>query len=93
MKPLILEKTHRYYSQPFLVLSVIGGPPKPILRPSEIEKPQLARDLLQAALFGPYPFFDHGMGNKQNIDNSTVWSSNKKTVNDCLGSMLRGIGF
>lgn len=66
------EKTHRYYSQPFLVLSVIGGPPKPILRPSEIEKPQLARDLLQAALFGPYPFFDHGMGNKTNIDNNCL---------------------
>lgn len=61
------EQNHRYYSHPFLVLSVIGGPAHPILRPSEIEKPQLARDLLQTALFGPYPLFDHEMGNKTRV--------------------------
>jgi hypothetical protein len=72
VKAVFSEQNHRYYSQPSLVLSVIGGPPQPVLRPSEIENPQLARDLLQEALFGSYPIFDHRFGNQTRIENNNL---------------------
>ncbi len=66
------EHDHRYFSHHSLVLSVIGGPPQPVLRPSEIENPQLSRDLLQEAIFGSYPIFDHKYGHQPRIKDNNL---------------------
>jgi hypothetical protein len=55
-----------------LVLSFSGGPLQPILRPSEIEKPTLANELLQAALFGQSTIFSTDTGNKTSIEGDSL---------------------
>ncbi|MEJ7779290.1 MAG: DUF4062 domain-containing protein [Daejeonella sp.] len=55
-----------------LILSIISGPFQAVLRPAEIEKPQLADDLLQAALFGKYKIFDTNTGSDKRIDSDSL---------------------
>lgn len=43
---------------------VVGGPHQPVLRPAEIENPELSRALMQKALFGEVPVFDHASGTR-----------------------------
>jgi len=62
--------THNNSSQ--LILSVIAGPIQPILRPSEIEKSQLAEDLLQAALFGEKKIFETNIGSSNKIEKDSL---------------------
>jgi hypothetical protein len=50
--------------EPFLHVALAGGPTQRILRPVELEAPQLAEHLLQSALFGEHRFFDRGKGNE-----------------------------
>ena len=70
VEAVLSEQNHSYYSQPSLVLSVIGGPPQTVLRPSELQNEQLAMNLIKEAVFGPYPIFDHRFGNKTSIGNN-----------------------
>lgn len=50
--------------EPLLHLALAGGPTQRILRPVELEAPELAEHLLQSALFGEHRFFDRGKGNE-----------------------------
>jgi hypothetical protein len=50
-----------------LHLAVIGGPALTILRPVELERPELARTLLKEATFGQYSIFDSAHGSKQDV--------------------------
>jgi hypothetical protein len=50
----------------------VGGPVQSILRPSEIEKPQLAEELLQAALFGHNRIFSTDIGSKKAIEGDSL---------------------
>jgi len=57
---------------PSLVLSVAAGPSQAVLRPSEIEKPELARRLLQEALFGQHAIFSTAAGNESGIEGNSL---------------------
>ena len=72
VEAVISEQNKRYHNHPSINLSVIAGPPQPVLRPSEIENPQLGKDLFQEALFGPHPLFDHEVGNEKNMEDNCL---------------------
>jgi len=52
-------------SGPLLHVAVVGGPAQTILRPVEIEQPDLARDILRDATYGANPLFDTAHGSQQ----------------------------
>jgi hypothetical protein len=52
---------------PLLHVAVVGGPAQTILRPVEIERPELARDLLREATYGKNSVFDPAHGSKQSL--------------------------
>jgi hypothetical protein len=47
---------------PLLVLSIAAGPTQPVLRPSELENPKLAKDIQKEAMFGDLPIFNAKAG-------------------------------
>ena len=55
----------RGMSGPILHLVVVGGPAQTILRPVEIERPELAHSLMREATYGPHSIFDPAYGSKQ----------------------------
>jgi hypothetical protein len=57
---------------PQLVVSVVGGPTQTILRPSELEKPALAQEILKEALFATAPLFDSAKGASPSIKEHTL---------------------
>lgn len=57
---------------PSLIFSITGGPIQSILRPSQIEKAELADELLQGALFGHEKIFSTATGNKTKIENDCL---------------------
>lgn len=77
---------------PALILSVIGGPIQSILRPSEIEKPQLADDILKEALFGEHKIFSTQVGTKSSIESDSliIWQEERSNLIklDPQGGML-----
>jgi len=77
-----LQKQNGYGSgSPKLLLSIISGPIQAILRPSEIEKPEFADELIQGALFGPHRIFDKASGSqsKMESDNLVIYQEDKQT--------------
>jgi hypothetical protein len=50
-----------------LSVVVVGGPPRTVLSPSQLEDTELVRTLIQDALFGSVPIFDpaHGTANRR----------------------------
>lgn len=58
---------------PQLVVAVAGGPYQQVLRPSEIEDPDLARDVQREALFGVHTVLDAGSGTVVRVDGSVLW--------------------
>lgn len=59
-------------AQPSLHLAVAGGPRQQILRPSELEHPQLKRTIQQEALFGAVPMFDEQKGTRSMIEGHSL---------------------
>lgn len=55
-----------------LWLSIASGPRQAILRPSELEAPQLRADLMKEAMFGAYPIFDPKNGSDTDIAENSV---------------------
>lgn len=53
--------------EPSLVVAVVGGPRRSVLRPAELEDPNLGRDLTQAILFGPSALFDATQGTSAQV--------------------------
>lgn len=58
--------------EPLLVVAVAGGPRQNILRPAEIESPDLVRWLRQTLLFGPHGIFDEREGSEDRTDGQAV---------------------
>jgi hypothetical protein len=58
--------------EPFLHLALAGGPTQRILRPVELEAPQLAEEMLQTALFGEHRFFDRSKGSDTRLLDSDL---------------------
>lgn len=55
-----------------LYLAVAGAPSQPIIRPVEIEKPELRREMLQRALFGDSPIFTTGEASENAIEAGAI---------------------
>ncbi len=55
-----------------LSLAVVGGPAQPILRPSQIEAPDLAEALEKEALYGPTHLFLRGGGITSTVDEEAL---------------------
>lgn len=54
--------------QPSIHLAVVGGPRQQVVRPAELENPELIRAIQQAALFGATPIFNAQKGTQPRIE-------------------------
>jgi hypothetical protein len=63
----IVEGDRSGFGHATLRLVVVGGPVQQVLRPAELERPDLAREISQQALFGPAAIFETESGTKQEI--------------------------
>ena len=70
-------------------LVVVGAPAQQILRPAELERPSLAREISQQALFGPAAIFETESGTKQNIrgDQLELKQDHRSLTLDQLGTV------
>lgn len=57
---------------PILHVALVGGPAQTILRPVEIEEPELARALLRDATYGESALFDPAHGSRPSVVNGTL---------------------
>ncbi|WP_060577701.1 hypothetical protein, partial [Aureimonas ureilytica] len=73
---------------PVLALSLACGPQQNILRPAEIESPQLVEDLKRTALFGPVQIFNPERGTSHRLDGDGLLI----TQGDEAGSVRLGPG-
>ncbi|MBA2920070.1 MULTISPECIES: DUF4062 domain-containing protein [Sphingomonas] len=55
-----------------LQVAIVGGPAQQILRPIEIERPELKSAIMQAALFGSAPIFDPAHGSSGEFVSDTL---------------------
>jgi len=61
-------ENRNYMTSAMLELVVVGGPRQRILRPSELEAPNLAEKLEQSALYGGSRLFDRTLGTASELD-------------------------
>ena len=73
-----------------LALALAPGPLQPVIRPADLEAPDLHRKLVQMVLFGDSPIFTTAKGTETTIDNHTVWlrQEHAEFALDEQGSML-----
>jgi hypothetical protein len=62
----------REFGTPSLSLVVVGGPRQPVLRPSELEDPELDRDLLKEALLGENAVFSPAKGTSSSVSEGAL---------------------
>lgn len=76
-----IGETRSSFHQPSLVISTAAGPRQEILRPSEVEDPELARRLQQRLIFGPEGLFVVEAGiQTQLVGGSLVLSQTDRSV-------------
>ena len=68
----LLPTQHGLASSPQLIVAVAGGPHQQVLRPLELEDPDLARDLQREALFGDHAVLDASDGTDVVIEGATL---------------------
>jgi hypothetical protein len=81
-------------ADPLLHLAVVGGPAQTILRPVEIERPELARVLMREATYGDHPIFDAAQGAKNALLDGALQLSQESgamIVLDERGSVRLGV--
>jgi hypothetical protein len=66
------DRNYMRHGGPLLHLAVAGGPAQTILRPVEIERPELARALLRDATYGESPIFDPAHGADSTVRNGSL---------------------
>jgi hypothetical protein len=57
---------------PTLRIAIAGGPIQQLLRPAQLDGPELSEFIQQQALFGPQRIFDKSMGTEDNIEGDTL---------------------
>lgn len=72
IKNVTAEQEEYRHSTPSLVLAITAGPEQAVLRPSEIEKPELARELLKQALFGDNPIFTTEAASEDGVQGNSL---------------------
>lgn len=77
-------------SEASLVLAIACGPRQPVLRPARLDDPQLARDLMQAALFGDAALLDAAEGTLPKVRDGALFieQSRARIGIDPEGSIL-----
>lgn len=70
--PPVERRTTYHQSSRKLVMAFAGGPTQTILRPSQLESPTLAENLIQRAMFGDVRIFDMGEATTKGVDNDTL---------------------
>ncbi len=90
---MLTHQDSRHFGQArtLLRLAVVGGPVQQILRPVEIERSELSRSILQAALFGSSPIFETTESNSSELidDRLSIGQPNGNAVSiDERGSIL-----
>jgi hypothetical protein len=85
----ILERDRSGFGHATLRLVVVGGPAQQVLRPAELERPDLAREINQQALFGPGAIFETESGTKQEIsgDQLALRQQRRSLTLDQLGTV------
>lgn len=70
----LLPRPHRGHGSdtPTLRIAFAGGPSHRLLRPANLEAPQLSEFIQQQALFGPHRIFDKSLGTEDNIEGDTL---------------------
>lgn len=66
------DRDHFQNAAAGLYVAVAGAPSQPILRPVEIEKPELHREMLQRALFGEPTIFTTGEASENETENGAI---------------------
>lgn len=69
---MFVPESRNQVTPAMLELVVVGGPSQRILRPAEMETPQLAEHLEQAALYGDSRLFDRSLGIVGGLDGSDL---------------------
>lgn len=69
---MLAPESRNQVTPAMLELVVVGGPSQRILRPAEMEEPQLAEHLEQAALYGDSRLFDRSLGIISGLDGSDL---------------------
>lgn len=70
----LLPRSHRGQGSdtPTLRIAIAGGPSHRLLRPANLEAPELSEFIQQQALFGPQRIFDKALGTEDNIEGDTL---------------------
>ncbi|MEX1133287.1 MAG: DUF4062 domain-containing protein [Acidimicrobiia bacterium] len=78
---------------PQLILAVVGGPLQQVLRPTDLEDPELARNAQREALFGDSAVLDASQGTEVSIDGTSLVLEQTDAVVkvDQTGSVLVGL--
>lgn len=93
----MLERANAMFSRPLglvanpqLILAVVGGPYQQVLRPVELEDPELARHLQREALFGDFAVLDASHGTEVRIEGTALaLSQSESSVKvDQTGSVM-----
>jgi hypothetical protein len=76
-----------------LILAVVGGPLQQVLRPTDLEDPELARNVQREALFGDIAVLDSSQGTEVRIDGTALVLEQRDGVVkvDQTGSVLVGM--
>lgn len=69
---LLPQENRNTVEGPFIDIAVAGGPRQQLLRPVQMEAPDLADRILQEALFGTDRFFDRAVGTDTGLDGSDL---------------------
>jgi len=68
----LLPERHGFVTSAVLVLAIAGGPHQQVLRPTQLEQPDLARDFQREALFGDQSVLDPSEGTNVAIVGNTL---------------------
>ena len=68
----LLPRNGRESGSPMLLLALMGGPSRQVLRPAELESSALAKAIHQQGLFGPAPIFDGAEGLATKLDGDAL---------------------
>lgn len=69
---LMPERDHRHSSNAVLYLTMSAGPESVVLRPAELESPELSKAMEKQALFGDAALFDRRMGTESELQSGTL---------------------
>jgi hypothetical protein len=85
----LLSDVRRHSQGMILTMVVTGGPRQQVLRPRELESPQLEEDVTREALFGAFRVLDRAEGTRPSIrDNALVIEQGRASILiDQLGSV------